>query len=216
MTISGWQSSQEQLPDRKTGITLVSSGMDKVYYLDLQTLLEYLEGQSALLFTEVTVPGRREPCMGYLFWKSSTLIGCLIQVASDVVWLEGEQAYQLLKGNNEWRVRMDLDIEQTFWLMKQRSGGAAGPRRTTGGPADARQITSPQRSAPNSYAPRPLMSLDAALLNQFPTKERLILRMVYALVNGQRTPAQIKAQLRLPPESVDEALRSLHALRVIE
>jgi hypothetical protein len=191
--------------------------MDKVYYLDLQTLLEYLEGQSALLFTEVTVPGRREPCMGYLFWKSSTLIGCLIQVASDVIWLEGEQAYQLLKANNEWRVRMDLDIEQTFWLMKQRGGGAANGRQTTGGSlGSARQTGSPQRAAPNSYVPRPLMPLDPALLNQFSAKDRLILRMVYALVNGQRTPTQIKAQLRLPPESVDEALRSLHALRVIE
>jgi hypothetical protein len=192
--------------------------MDKVYYLDLQTLLEFLEGQSALLFTEVIVPGRREPCMGYLFWKSSTLIGCLIQVASDVVWLEGEQAYQQLRGNTEWRVRMDLDIEQTYWLMKQHSRGTGSLRQPTGSGAlgATRQPTSPQRAMPNSLAPSPRTPLDPAILNQFSAKDRLILRMVYALVNGQRTPAQIKAQLRLAPESVDEALRSLYALRVIE
>src|SRR6185437_6040150 len=139
--------------------------MDKVYYLDLQTVLEYLEGQSALLFTEVTVPGRREPCMGYLFWKNSTLIGCLIQVAGDAIWLEGEQAYQLLKTNNEWRVRMDLDIEQTFWLMKQRGAGAANAR-LTGSPQPAARLTgSSQRAAPTPYAPRPVMPLDPALLD---------------------------------------------------
>jgi hypothetical protein len=60
------------------------------------------------------------------------------------------------------------------------------------------------------------MPLDPDLLDHFSAKERLILRMVYALVNGQRTPAHIKAQLRLPSASVDEALKSLHALRVIE
>jgi hypothetical protein len=177
--------------------------MDKVYYLDLPTLLEYLQGQSALLFTEVTVPGRREPCTGYLFLKNSVIIGSLVQIAGDVIWSEGEQAYQLLKGNEEWRVRMDLDIEQTYWLMKQRGGGL-------------RPTTSPQRPAPLLTAPRPVAPLDAAFLEPFSPKQRLILRMVFALINGQRTPAQIKAQLRIPPETVDEALRSLYALRVIE
>jgi|SRR5579862_1076254 len=180
--------------------------MDKVYYLDLQTLLEYLEGQSALLFTEVTIPGRRDSCVGYLFFKDSMIIGCLILMAGDVIWLEGEQAYQTLKPNTEWRVRMDLDIEQTFWLMKQHGSAGRG-----------KPVTSPQPAAPVSpYAPRPIMPLDAVVLNAFSTKQRLVLRLVYALVNGQRTPAQIKAQLRLPEEIVDEALRSLYSLRVIQ
>lgn len=177
--------------------------MDKVYHLDLQTLLEYLQGQSALLATEVIVPGQREPGTGFLFFKNATILGCVIQGADSVTWREGEPAYQMLRGNNEWRVRMDPDIEQTLWLMKQRTGGLP-------------QHPPPPPPTRNIYAPRMIGPLDPALLQPFAAKQRLILRMVYALVNGQRTPEQIKGQLRLPAETVDEALRSLYSLGVIE
>ncbi|HEY7346923.1 MAG TPA: hypothetical protein VH599_01295 [Ktedonobacterales bacterium] len=176
--------------------------MDKVYYLDLQTLLEYLQGQSALLVTEVNVPGQREPCTGYLFFRNTMIIGCLIQAADDGIWREGEQAYQLLKANEEWRVRMDLDIEQEYWRIKQ--------------PENKSHRTPLPRPAPPVYVPRPSALVDASVLEPFSAKQRLILRMVLALVNGQRTSEQIKAQLRLPAEVVDEALRNLYALKVIE
>jgi hypothetical protein len=176
--------------------------MDKVYYLDLQTLLEYLQGQSALLFTEVNVPGQQGTCTGYLFLKNTVIIACLIQTANRVTLREGEQAYQLLKGSAEWRVRIDPDIEQTCWLIKQQGG--------------IHQATSPAPAARASSIPRPLVALDTAVIQSFPAKDRLILRMVFALVDGQRTPEQIKMQLRLPPEKVDEALRSLRAMKFIE
>ena len=177
--------------------------MDKVYYLDLQTLLEYLQGQSALLFTEVNVPGQRGACTGYLFLKNTIFIACLIQTANRVILREGEQAYQLLQGSAEWRVRIDPDIEQTYWLIKQQGGGVHQP-------------TSPTPAAHASYIPRPLVALDMAVIQSFPAKDRLVLRMVFALIDGQRTSEQIKTQLRLPPEKVDEALRSLRAMRFIE
>lgn len=178
--------------------------MDKVYYLDLQTLLEYLQGQSALLLTEVHVPGLSGPCTGYLFLKNTAIAACLIQSASKTIVREGEQAYQLVKGSAEWRVRIDPDIEQTYWLLKQPGG-------------DFRPASSPPSpSTRASYIPRPLVTLDAAVIQSFPTKDRLLLRMVFTLVNGQRTAEQIKAQLRLPPEKVDEALRSLYAMGIID
>ncbi len=174
---------------------------DKVYYLDLQTLLEYLQGQSALLSTNVVVPDQRESCTGFLFFKSTTIIGCLIQGASNTIWREGEAAYEFVKANTEWRVRMDPDLEQTWWLMKQ---------------STVRQSRITPPPAPTVYTPRPLMPLDYADLRPFTSKQRLVLRMVFALVNGERTPTHIKGQLRLPAETVDEALRSLHSLGVIE
>jgi hypothetical protein len=176
--------------------------MDKVYYLDLQTLLEYLQGQSALLTAEVVVPGQREPGTGYLFFQESRIIGCLIKTAGNNTVSEGEQAYQMLRGQGEWRVRMVPDIEQALRALKQQHGGG--------------------RQAPDApsvfarYTPRPAMPLDPALLQQFHPRQRLVLRLVFALVNGQRTPTQIKAQLRLPDEAVDEALQSLYNLGVIE
>jgi hypothetical protein len=191
--------------------------MDKVYHLDLQTLLEYLQGQSALLATEVMMPGQREPGTGFLFFKNATIIGCVIQGAGAVTWREGEPAYQMLQDNTEWRVRMDPDIEQTLWLMKQRTGGLPQqPPYASGSLSQHPQHPPPQPAAPPVYAPKPVRSLDLGLLQPFTAKQRLILRMTYALVNGQRTPEQIKGQLRLPAETVDEALRSLYSLGVIQ
>ncbi len=178
--------------------------MDKVYYLDLQTLLEYLQGQSALLLTEVHVPGQSGACTGYLFLKNTAIVACLIQSAGKMIVREGEQAYQLVKGSAEWRVRIDPDIEQTYWLLKQQGG-------------DFRPASAPLTQSSRAVSiPRPLVPLDADIIQSFPAKDRLLLRMVFTLVNGQRTAEQIKAQLRLPPEKVDEALRSLRALGIID
>ena len=176
--------------------------MDKVYYLDLPTLLEYLQGQSALLSTGVAVPGQREPGTGFLFFKNTTIIGCLIQAGGNTAWRDGEAAYEMIKANTEWQVRMDADLEQTLWLMKQRSGRLPPPP--------------PPQPEPTVYAPRPVRPLDPDLLQPFTAKQRLILRMVFAVANGQRSPEHIKAQLRLPAETVEEALRSLYSLGVIE
>lgn len=177
--------------------------MERVYYLDLPTLLEYLHGQQALLSTEVTVPSIRARCTGYLFFRDTVIIGCLVQTLDGSIWREGEEAYRLLSGNGEWYVRIDLNIEQTFWAMKQRPS-----------PPSARSYIPPPPTI--LQAPRPIRPLDAAFLNQFPAKQRLLLRMVFTLVNGQRTVEHIKAQVHVPPEVVDEALTTLRSLGVIE
>lgn len=176
--------------------------MEKAYYLDLKTLLEYLQGQQALLSTEVHVPGVRARCTGYIFFRETTIIGCLIQMLDGSVWREGEEAYQFLRENREWYVRIDLNIEQTFRAMRQRYPLMQG------------YIAPPP--PPTARAPRPIRPLDAASLVQFSTKERLLLRMVYTLVNGQRTVDQIKAQVHVPAEIVDDVLATLHNLGAIE
>ena len=176
--------------------------MDKRYYLDLQTLLEYLQGQAALLSTSITVPGLQAPCTGYLFFKNTSIIGCLIQTAMGTIWREGEEAYRFIKANEEWQVRIDPNIEQTLWALKQRGG-------------EQRQDTGPLPTVRIS-APRQIRPLENALLNRFTTKQRLILRMVYALVNGQRTVEQMKTQLHLPGEVIEEALANLRLIGVIE
>jgi hypothetical protein len=176
--------------------------MEKVYYLDLPTLLEILQGQSALLSTEVMVPALQVPCAGYVFFRHTAIIGCLIQAPNGATWQEGEQAYRLLSASGEWRVRIDPQIEQAFWRMKQSRSQLS------------QQSTS--SLSPALRPPRPIRALDPALLNQFSTQQRLILRTVFMKVNGQRTVAQIEEQLSLPTEVIEEALTRLHALGVIE
>ena len=69
---------------------------------------------------------------------------------------------------------------------------------------------------PVSYIPKVVGSLEAYLLNGYTSKQRLVLRTVFAMVNGERTVEQIKAQLNLSSEAVDDALNYLSSIEVID
>jgi hypothetical protein len=173
--------------------------MDKVYYLDLQTLLDYLQGQSAILSTSVNVPALREPCRGVIFLKEGTVLECLIQTPSGMILASGADAYATLRARDQWQVRIQPDVEHVLHSLIQPS--------------------LPEASSPAppafSQAPRQLRPLDAHLLNSFTMKQRLVLRLVFTMVNGERTVEQIKAQLNLSPAVVEEALTTLRTLGVI-
>lgn len=59
-------------------------------------------------------------------------------------------------------------------------------------------------------------ALDPALLQNFSLQEHLILRSVFLSIDGRRSIEEIKAQHRLPPHTVDEALMRLRMLDLIE
>lgn len=57
---------------------------------------------------------------------------------------------------------------------------------------------------------------DPSLLQNLPLQEHLILRSVFASIDGRRSIEEIKAQHRLPSHVVDEALMRLRMLDLIE
>lgn len=71
-------------------------------------------------------------------------------------------------------------------------------------------------SPPDMLIPRARMSLEASLSDEYTTRQRVILRTVFAMINGQRTIAQMKERLNLSPEAIDEALTTLRTMGVIE
>ena len=66
------------------------------------------------------------------------------------------------------------------------------------------------------FIPHQRMALHPSLLENVPPRERIVIRMVLAMVNGQRTVDQIKEQLRLPADTVDRTLIELRRMRVID
>jgi len=68
----------------------------------------------------------------------------------------------------------------------------------------------------DQYIPRVRVPLESYELNEYTLKQRVLLRTVFAMVNGQRTIAQIKAQLHLSSRGVDEALSYLQRIGAIE
>ena len=175
--------------------------MDKMYHLDLQTLIDFLQGQSAMLSTTVDLPDVQGPCKGYLFLREGTIIECLIQSPDERLLLKGQQAYRALNTKTQWQVRIDRNIELVLRSML----GLQEPQRMA--------YTAPPSL--NAYMPRVMEPLEPYLLKGYTAKQRLMLRTVYAMVNGERTIEQIKAQLSLSPDAVDDALAHLHAIGVI-
>jgi hypothetical protein len=175
--------------------------MERTYHLDLKTLLEYLQGKSAVLRTIVKVPQSRQPCQGYIFMVENTVHHFILS-GGGALLLTGQGAADLLKDRTEWQVQIGTgrEIEQDLRLFAQRY---------------ALPIALPPLSQVG-VAPRQKRALDPFLLQQFSYGQSLVLRTVYALVNGQRTVEQMKLQLRLPAESVEEALAILRTLDVIE
>ncbi len=178
---------------------------DKVYNLDLQTLINSLQDQSALLYTAVDIPNVRELCHGYIFLRKKTIIGCQIQSQDGVLLLKDQEAYRLLGAKMQWQIRIDPNIDLTFKAMRQRITQNLLPSNT-----DSAQFFSV------SYVPKVIGSLEAYLLNGYTSKQRLVLRTVFAMVNGERNVEQIKMQLNLSPEAIDEALNYLRTINVVE
>lgn len=179
---------------------------DKIYHLDLQTLINFLQDQSVVLYTEVNIPDISGPCYGYVFLRKRAIIGCQIQSQDGVILYMDQEAYMLLRNKTQWQMRIDSNIDQTFRSMRQQNTQSLQRTRNTN--------SAP--SFPGSYIPRSLGDLEPYLLNGYTSKQRLVLRTVFAMVNGERSVEQIKAQLNLSSEAVDEALIYLNTINLIE
>lgn len=175
---------------------------DTTYNLPLPALIQILRDQAAVLSTTIDIPPINRPCYGYLFLRDSSIIDCQVQSQDGTVLYRGQDAYQILSTKIQWQVRID----------NVRSTRAKSIR-----PAErVAKSASAVASIPDTYVPHVVISLEAVLLDPYTLQQRVIMRTVFAMINGQRTVAQMKEQLRLSPEAVNEALTSLKAIGVIE
>lgn len=209
----------------------------KVYYLNLQTLLDYLSvhGQSCLLIT--TLKERRQT--GYVAVSAGSMISCYIQEGERVV-LQGEQAFKVLARFSEWHVR--LQDEQTplqslgsppnppsstnsppLPMMRPNAPlpatkpGISGGQWPTASPTTASGLWPvPESDFALEWCPRVRRNMTEEEFMAIPMRQRVVLRLVLAMVNGMRTVQEIKAQLQLSPETVESALVYLRARNIIE
>jgi hypothetical protein len=177
---------------------------DKIYHLDLQTLINFLQDQSAILYTTVDIPNIRDPCHGYIFVRKRTIIGCQIQSQDGAIVYMDQDAYMLLSTKTQWQLRIDSNIDQTFRSMRRQNTQSLAP-----------PTTDSVQAFPTSYVPKAVGVLEPYLMNGYTSKQRLVLRTVFAMVNGERNIEQIKAQLNLSSEAVDDALTYLSSIDVI-
>jgi hypothetical protein len=161
----------------------------KTYFLDLQTLLPYLNDQSCELTTTLKASGK--PAKGTILLKDGKIVSCLLQFQNGSQ-IGGAQAYKQLEACTQWQVELAEEKEKL----------------SHSGPLSAQ---------PRYFSPlRQKRPLDLALLQDLPMRERLIVHSVFTTVNGRRNSEEIKAQLHFSPRDVDEALARLRLLGLIE
>lgn len=176
--------------------------MEKTYHLDLKTLLEFIRGKSAILRTTVTIPRQRNDCQGALYLIGNGTTHCFIFTQEGKLLMDGANAHATLNTCTEWLVRLDTEhvVKTELLALARRYSLMLG---------NLIDLTV-------SRAPRLKNPLTSTILQRFSARQSLMLRTVLAMVNGRRTVEQIKVQLNLPPELVNEALEVLRNIDIIE
>ncbi|MBA2284383.1 MAG: hypothetical protein H0W02_02765 [Ktedonobacteraceae bacterium] len=179
--------------------------MGKIYYLDLATLMSVLDDGLYTLSTSLVVSGTQGS--GYITLSNGHITECAVKLA-DGRHIEGEQAFRLLQSQTQWQVQI-VPVPPALPPM---------PPATPAMPPSYRDTLPPSMgfSASPPGILRQKRILDPALLEGFTMKQRLMLRTVLTMVNGQRTAEQIKEHVNLPARTVEEVLETLHALGIIE
>lgn len=171
----------------------------KTYYQNLSTLIQEFGQQSVSFYTAFPggVPGIAEPCIGTVHVQEGKIIECLIEGRSGVS-INGTAAFQILRPVAVWQVqaRSDRNVD-------------IPPSNPT--PSSLPQVS----SSLNVIIPRRNMPLLPGHLDGMSAKERIALRSVLALVNGQRSVDQIKTQMHLPTETVERVLWQLYRMQII-
>jgi hypothetical protein len=176
----------------------------KTYFLDLQTLLTYLIDQSCELTTELKVSG--QSARGSIVLKEGKIVYCVLSLQNGLQ-ITGEQAFRQIETCTQWQVELEQPEEKKKKFLQ--------PPQYSPAPF----LAVPPLSSNNPLYSPPLRQkgqLDLARLQNLSIKERLILRSVFAMVNGKRNSEEIKAQLHMSSRDIDDALARLRLLNLIE
>jgi hypothetical protein len=185
----------------------------KTYYLDLSTLLTLLRNKSGTLSCKIKIHGQ---------WGNGLIALKRGRIGQSIVeWsqgrLEGKEAFEHLSSVQEWQVNFD-DVSSSINISPA-TFSSAGVHPLSPTPPSYAPTSPMGMSPPAPMIPRVRNPLNPFVLAHYTSEQRLILRTVYELVDGQKTIDQIKVQVNahidVPAETVDVALATLQHLGTI-
>lgn len=141
------------------------------------------------------VPGIRGRCTGYLHLVEGKVVACSIE----------NQQGQRSPVSKDMLLRVDSERGPFEWTLQPLPAPPTSSQRT--------EI--PPRPIQGSPIPVSIAHLDLEKLDGWTTRQKMMLSIVFDLIDGQRTIEDIKADAPLPPPIVEEALRVLLSLKVI-
>jgi hypothetical protein len=145
------------------------------------------------------VPGIRGRCKGYLHLVEGKVVSCHIE----------DRQGQRHQVNIAMLIQLDNERGPFEWMLVP----LPDPPRSS--PRDLPPPPSSTEPVLNSPTPQKLGSLDLEKLEGWTHRQKMMLSIVFEVVDGQRTVEDIKTDVPLPPNVVEEALRILLALKAI-
>jgi hypothetical protein len=174
----------------------------KTYYLNLLALIQQLGQQTVVLYTAFPrgIPEIPEPCIGTVHVQEGRIVECSIEGRSGAS-ISGTKACQILRSVAAWQVKSELD----------KHGMGVHPSE----PVTPSSLPQVQPSPLDTVIPQRNIPLLPGHLDGLTAKERILLRSVLALINGQRSVEQIKMQMNLLPETVERIIWQLQSMQII-
>ncbi|GHO86319.1 hypothetical protein [Dictyobacter formicarum] len=152
--------------------------------------------KNGLLHAEVHhVPGIRGRCKGFLHLVEGKVVACYIEDR------EGRRH----SSSSDTLIKVDSEHGPFEWtLSPQPAQPSSNPR-----------IPVPPRSILNSPVPKTIAPLDLDRLEGWTSRHKLMLSIVYDLIDGTANIEEIKSKSPLPPAVTEEALRVLLTMKAI-
>jgi len=152
--------------------------------------------KNGLLHTEVHhVPGIRGRCKGFLHLVEGKVVAC---------YIEDREGHRYTS-STEILIKVDSEHGPFEWMLSPHPAPPSSNPRTA----------IPPRPMPNAPVPRTIIQLNLDGLEGWTSKQKLMLSIVYDLVDGTANIEEIKSNSPLAPAVTEEALRVLLAMKVI-
>lgn len=180
--------------------------MGKIYYLDLNTVMETLEGQSGLLQRELLKEQStlNEPALCTIQVIQGKIARCTL-VTRNGQQFDAGQLLPTLATLEKW----DVTLTPLTPLAPQQKTATLSPvlpQHT--GPQSSREAANEAPFPPSEAELIPYLVIEVGIeqLAQFSHKDRILVRTVLAQINGTRSIAEIRARLTLSRNVVNQVL----------
>jgi hypothetical protein len=184
----------------------VSKGWDKEFdaSVGLTFSLKAFEmyRKSGTLSAEIrSVPGVRGRCQAYLELIQGKVVACYL------IDRQGERQ----QTPKERLMQLDEEKGPFNWVFREN----AVPGSTTPLPALSGRLSSGPLPSSSPVLQRLVSHLDIRQLQAWPPQQQHYLNMIFLQVDGRRSIEEIKGEVPLSPQMVEEGLRILFQLRAV-
>ncbi len=190
------------------GLSVGNNPIDFSVGLELSLDLLARYRQSGLLHAEIQrVPGIRGVCHAWISLVQGRVTFCYIESSTG-------QRYQ---ADRAALLQMDAERGPFGWSLMVQPSPEVSPQSSQMSPSSNGfpMLPAPTGVVQTKAIPRQIAPFDLAQFVSVPNRERVVLRLVFTMIDGRRTIEEIKSKLSLSSDVIEWALQSLVTMKII-